>query len=41
MKEKEIKKKDIKFFYRGTNLEENLIILSVKLKGIKKKKEKY
>ena len=26
--EKEIKKKNIKFFYRGTDLNENLIILS-------------
>ena len=31
--EKEIKKEDIKFFYRGTNLPEGLIITSVKLKG--------
>ncbi len=37
--EKEIKREDIKFFYRGSNLDENLIITSVKLKGIKKSKE--
>ena len=29
----EIKKEDIKFFYRGTNLSEDLIITSAKLKG--------
>ena len=29
----EIKKEDIKFFYRGTNLSEDLIIISAKLKG--------
>ena len=34
-KEKEIKRKDINFFYRGTNLPNHLIITSVKLKGIK------
>ena len=34
-KEKEIKRKDINFFYRGTNLPDHLIITSVKLKGIK------
>ena len=34
-KEKEIKRKDINFFYRGTNLASHLIITSVKLKGIK------
>ena len=33
-KEKEIKRKDINFFYRGTNLANHLIITSVKLKGI-------
>ncbi len=32
--EKEIKKEDIKFFYRGTNLSDNFIILSAKLKGL-------
>jgi len=39
---KEIRTRDIKFFYRGTNLEENLIITSVKLIGkacLKKKIE--
>ena len=35
MIEKEIKKEDIKFFYRGTNLPDDLIILSAKLKGVK------
>ena len=30
----EIKKEDIKFSYRGTNLSNNLIILSAKLKGL-------
>ena len=34
-KEKEIKRKDINFFYRGTNLANHLIITSVKLKGTK------
>ena len=33
-KEKEIKRNDIEFFYRGTNLPPHLIITSVKLKGI-------
>ena len=33
MIEKEIKKEDIKFFYRGTNLSNDLIILSAKLKS--------
>ena len=32
MTEKEIKKKDIKFFYRGTDLSNDFIILSAKLK---------
>ena len=31
--EKEIKKDDIKFLYRGTNLNEDLIIVSAKFKG--------
>ena len=31
--EKEIKKEEIKFYYRGTNLPENFIILSATLKG--------
>ena len=39
LSEVEIKKKDIKFFYRGTNLSEDLIIISVKLKGSSSKKE--
>ena len=36
----EIKKEDIKFIYRGTNLPKNLIITSVKLKGEVDEKEK-
>ena len=39
LKEIELKKEDIKFYYRGTNLSEDLIILSVKLKGSHAKKE--
>jgi len=35
----EIKKEDIKFFYRGTNLPDSLIIISAKLKGKVKKRE--
>ena len=35
----EIKKKDINFLYRGTNLSNNLIIISAKLKGKLGKKE--
>ncbi len=35
----EIKKEDIKFSYRGTNLPENLIIISAKLKGLISNKE--
>ena len=35
----EIKKEDIKFSYRGTNLSDNLIIISAKLKGFISKKE--
>ena len=38
-KEVEIKNKDIEFVYRGTNLSEDLIILSAKLKGTFDKKE--
>ncbi len=34
----EIKKKDIKFWYRGTNLSEDLIIISAKLKGLPSKR---
>ena len=37
--EKEIKGEDIDFFYRGTDLSNDLIITSVKLKGIPKKKD--
>ena len=37
--EKEIKVEDIDFFYRGTDLSNDLIITSVKLKGIPKKKD--
>ena len=39
LSEVEIKKKDIKFFYRGTNLSENLIIISAKLQGVLVKKD--
>ena len=46
-REKEIKKDEIKFFYRGTNIPENYIILSAVLKGkisikeeVRKKQEK-
>ncbi len=39
LEEIEIKKKDIKFFYRGTNLPNNLIITSAKLQGSVGKKE--
>ncbi len=38
-KEKEIKRDDIKFFYRGSNLPNELIITSVKLKGKEQSKE--
>ena len=37
---KEIKKKDIKFLYRGSNLSEDLIITSAKFKGTLDKKDK-
>ena len=37
--QKEIKKKDIEFFYRGTNLPKNYIILSAKFRGIKTNKD--
>ena len=37
--EKEIKREDIDFFYRGTNLNKKLIITSVKLQGKIKSKE--
>ena len=35
----ELKKEDIKFLYRGTNLKDDLIIVSAKLKGSKGKRE--
>jgi UDP-N-acetylmuramate dehydrogenase len=38
-KEKEIKKDDINFLYRGTNLSNDLIIISAKFKGLISKKE--
>jgi UDP-N-acetylmuramate dehydrogenase len=38
-KEKEIKKEDIKFLYRGTNLSRDLIIISAKFKGLISDKE--
>ena len=40
LSEIEIKKEDIKFSYRGTNLPEDLIIISAKFQGslVKKKK---
>ena len=37
--EKEIKRNEIEFFYRGTNLPKELIITSVKLKGYLKSKD--
>jgi len=40
LSEIEIKKEDIKFSYRGTNLSDNLILISAKKKGRKKKKKK-
>ena len=36
----EIKRDDIKFLYRGTNLSDELIILSAKFKGVKGEKKK-
>jgi len=39
LSEIEIKKEDIKFFYRGTNLSDDLIIISAKFQGSIKKKE--
>jgi UDP-N-acetylmuramate dehydrogenase len=39
-KEKEIKKSNIKFLYRGTNLSKDLIIISAKFKGLVSSKEK-
>ena len=38
--EREIKKEDIKFLYRGTNLSEDLIIISAKFKGSSGNKDK-
>ena len=38
-KEKEIKKENIKFLYRGTNLSKDLIIVSAKFKGLIRDKE--
>ena len=38
-KEKEIKKDDINFLYRGTNLSNDLIVISAKFKGLISKKE--
>jgi UDP-N-acetylmuramate dehydrogenase len=40
LEEKEVKKKDIKFLYRGTNLSKNFIIISAKFKGSISDKEK-
>ena len=40
VRDQRIKKEDIKFLYRGTNLSEDLIIISAKLKGISSVKEK-
>jgi UDP-N-acetylmuramate dehydrogenase len=37
--EKEIKKKDINFLYRGTNLSDDLIIISAKFKGLTSNRE--
>jgi len=39
LSEIEIKKEDIKFSYRGTNLSDNLILIYAKIKGRIKKKE--
>ena len=39
IKEKEIKREEIDFIYRGTNLPENFIVTSVKLKGSIEPKE--
>ena len=38
--EKEIKKEDIKFLYRGTNLNEDLIVISAKFEGLSGDKDK-
>ena len=37
--EKEIKKNEIEFYYRGTNLPKNFIILSAKLRGVSSSKK--
>ena len=39
-KEREVKKEDIKFLYRGTNLPEGLIIISAKFRGLIGDKDK-
>ena len=39
LSEIEIKKEDIKFFYRGTDLSKDLIIISAKFKGVLGKKD--
>ena len=39
LKEKEVKKNDIKFLYRGTNLSKNIIIISAKFRGVISNKE--
>ena len=39
-KEKEVKKEDINFLYRGTNLSKNFIIISAKFKGLIGDKER-
>ena len=39
LSEIEIKKEDIKFLYRGTNLSDDLIIISAKFKGVVSKKD--
>ena len=38
LSEIEIKKEDIKFSYRGTNLPDDLIIISAKFQGLLRKK---
>ena len=40
LSEREIKKEDINFLYRGTNLTEDLIIISAKFKGLIDDKDK-
>ena len=41
MTEIEIKNKDIKFLYRGTDLSDDLIIVSAKIKGSSCKKRRH